>query len=158
MKSRFQILALSFLVLVPSACTSYVQTDVADLRPQDKVRLELEDEELAKLIAFADPATRSVNGRVVSSSIDSISVIVQTATAYTQVSIPNRSVVQAERGVADAKKNFIASALIVGAVAALAYAGFEGRQDNSTGDDTGIDESRVELFGFRIPFSLGFGR
>ena len=36
--------------------------------------------------------------------------------------------------------------------------GFEGGGEDSFGDDTGIDETLIPLLGFRIPFSLSFGR
>lgn len=155
MKSRSLLLAL---VVALSGCVQYVPADVSELRPDDKVRLQLEDAELAKLLAFADASDRSVTGRFVASTGDSLSVVLRTPAAYTQVSIPRRSIVRLNRGVPDNRKNFIMSAALVGGVAALAVAGFEGRDQGPIGDGSGIDETRVSFFGFRIPFSLGLGR
>jgi len=144
-------------VLVGTGCASYQPAEISTLKPQEKIRVELEPEELARLIGFADPRTRSVSGRFVDEIGDSVAIVVQTPSSYMQVSIPRGSIIQTERRVADNKKSFFVSAAIVGGVAAIAIAGFQGRGQGSIGDDTGIDETRIPLFGFGIPFSLGIG-
>lgn len=157
MMTKLRSLLLVFMAL-STACVSYTATDVSQVSPQDKVRLELDAEQVNELITFVDPATRSVTGRVVNLSADSISIALRTPAAFTQVSIPRRSIVATHVGLADTKKNLLVSAVIVGAVAFLAVKGFEGNDHLPTGDGGGIDETRVSLFGFRIPFSFGLGR
>ena len=154
-KMRWTVLVFA---VFSSACMSYVQTDVSEIAVQDKVRLELDAEQVNELITFVDPATRTVTGRLVNTSTDSVSIVLQTPASFTQVSIPRRSILGAQRGVVDTKKNIFVSAAIVGAVAALAVKGFEGNDRTPGGDGSGIDETVVPFFGFRIPFSFGLGR
>jgi len=157
-RNRACFLALLVFVGLSSGCASYQMAELADLTSADRVRLELEQQELARLIQFADPATRTVSGDFVAAGQDSVSVVVHTAGSYRQVQIPRSAVVGTSRRVVDNRKSFIISAAIVGGVAALAIRGFEGRDSSPGGDGGGIDESRVPSFKFRIPFSLGFGR
>jgi hypothetical protein len=149
---------LLVLTVLSTACVSYVATDVSQVSPQDKVRLELDAEQVNELITFVDPANRSITGRVVNVDTDSLAIVLRTPAAFTQVSIHRRSILGAHVGVADTKKNFIGSLVIVGAVAAIAVKGFQGNGNSRVGDGGGIDETRVPFFGFRIPFSFGFGR
>jgi len=155
--NKLRALAL-VLTTLSAACVSYTPTDVSQMSPQDKVRLELDAEQLNELVTFVDPATRSITGRLVDVSADSVAIVLQTPAAFTQVSIPRRSILGSQIGVANVKKNFIVSAVIVGAVAALAVKGFKGRDSSPIGDGGGIDETRVPSVGFRIPFSFGLGR
>ncbi len=145
-------------ILLVAGCVSYVPADVSELKPQDKVRMRLEQQELARLVAFADPGRGTVTGRVLHATPDSIEVVVSTGGSYTQVAVPRSSILGLERGYVDRTKNVLVSAAFVGGVAALAVIGFEGRNENSVGDDTGTDEVRIPLFNIRIPFGLGFGR
>ena len=131
---------------------------LGQLPPQDRVRLELDQDQLAQLITYADAQRRSVTGRLVYTTPDSVAVILRTPASYTQVSIPRRSILRMERGKADAKKNVLVSAVVVGGVAALAVAGFEGRDQGPAGDGNGIDESIVQFLGLRLPFRIGIGR
>ena len=146
------------VVLVASGCVSYMPADLSDLSRQDKVRIELDPAELAELIRFADPATRSVTGRLVNTSADSVAVVLRTPSSYAQVSIPRTSIVQTHKAVSDNRKSFAVSAIIVGGIAALAVAGFQGRDNTPGGDGNGIDETLIPLIRWRFPFNFGFGR
>lgn len=157
-RSRARFFTLLVLAGLTSGCASYRVAELSDLTSQDRVRLELEQQELARLIQFADPATRTVTGDFVGSGPDSVSVVVNTPGSYRQVQIPRSAILGTSRREVDNRKSFIISAAIVGGVAALAIRGFEGRDSGPGGDGGGIDESRVPSFKFRIPFSLGFGR
>lgn len=149
---------LLFVVLFAAAgCASYQPAEISSLRPQEKIRLELEQTELARLIAFVDPATRSVSGRFVNEIGDSVAIIVETPLSYMQVSVPRSSIVQTRRRVVDNRKTFMFSALMVGGVAALAVVGFEGAGSDPAGEDPGVDQTKIPLLGFRIPFSFSFG-
>lgn len=149
-----------FLVVLfaASGCTSYQLAEISSLQPSDHIRLELDQAELGRLLAFVDPAKRTVSGRFVNRMADSVTIVVETPTTFMQVSVPRSSILQTSRRVLDNRKSFFVSVLVVGAAAALALVGFEGGGEDSFGDDTGIDETLIPLLGFRIPFSLSFGR
>ncbi len=150
---------LLLVVLFGAAgCASYQPVEISSLQPSDQVRLELDQAELAKLLAFVDPSTRSVGGRFVNETGDSMAIVVQTPTSFMQVSVPLSSIVQTQLRTVDNRTTFLFSALAVGGVAFLAWKGFEGGGSDRPGDDTGIDETRIPLLGFRIPFSFSFGR
>ena len=100
---------LLVLTVLSTACVSYVATDVSQVSPQDKVRLELDAEQVNELITFVDPENRSITGRVVNVDTDSLAIVLRTPAAFTQVSIHRRSILGAHGGVADTKKNFIGS-------------------------------------------------
>jgi hypothetical protein len=144
-------------VLLFTGCVKYVQTDVSQLKSTDRIRVELDQEQLALLRAFADNREGTVNGRFVEATADSVSMVVETPTAYQEVRIPRRSIIDTRLRKPDNKKSFVISVVLVGGIGALAAIGFEGRNNDPTGDDTGIDESRIPLFNFRLPFGFGFG-
>ena len=154
--AKFRLL-LFVPLFAAAGCASYQPADISSLQPQEKVRLELEQNELARLIAFADPATRSVNGRFVNEIGDSVAIILQTPLSYMQVSVPRSSIVETRRRVVDNRKTFAFSALMVGGVAVLAAVGFSGGGSDPAGEDPGVDQTRIPLLGFRLPFSFSFG-
>ena len=56
--SRGVLVALGAALL--SGCYSYVPTELAAIRPQQNVRVELSDEELVRLRAFADGRAKAL--------------------------------------------------------------------------------------------------
>jgi hypothetical protein len=149
---------LLVVLFAASGCTSYQPAEISSLQPREQVRLELDQTELARLLAFADPVRRTVSGRFINRMGDSVTIVVETPSAFMQVSVPRSSILQTNRRVIDNRKSFLVSVLVVGVAAAMALIGFEGGGEDSFGDDTGIDETLIPLLGFRIPFSLSFGR
>ncbi len=150
---------LLFVVpFVLAGCASYQPTELSTLQPTDQVRLELDQTELARLLAFANTSTNSVSGRFVNQMGDSVTIVVETPSTFMQVSVPRSSIVQTSRREIDNRKSFFFSALVVGGAAALAVMDFAGGGRDSIGDDTGVDETWIPLLGFRIPFSFSFGR
>ena len=150
---------LLFVVpFVLAGWASYQPTELSTLQPTDQGRLELDQTELARLLAFANTSTNSVSGRFVNQMGDSVTLVVETPSTFMQVSVPRSSIVQTSRREIDNRKSFFFSALVVGGAAALAVMGFEGGGRDSIGDDDGVDETWIPLLGFRIPFSFSFGR
>ena len=147
--SRGVLVALGAALL--SGCYSYVPTELAAIRPQQNVRVELSDEELVRLRAFADGRAGTVSGDFLGASGDSVSMVVRTPLSYQQVSIPRTSIIQASVRTVDTKKNLIVSAALVGAVGIAAYLGFEGRGGEAGGPGPQPEESVVPFFSFGLP-------
>lgn len=139
-----------------SGCYTYVATPVADIQPQQHIRVELSDVELTRLRAFADGREGTVSGSFVSAGADSMAMVVRTPVAYQEVRIPRTSILQTSVRRADPKKNLLVSGALVGAIGLAAYLGFEGRGAENGGPGQEPDESLIPLFTFGLP--LPFGR
>ena len=89
---------LLFVVLFAAAgCASYQPIELSTLQPTDQVRLELDQTQLARLLAFANTSNNSVSGRFVNQTGDSVTIVVETPSTFMQVSVPRRSIVQTSR-------------------------------------------------------------
>jgi len=144
------------LLLVTAGCATYQPVELARVKPQENVRLELDAAELGRLIAYSDPGTASVHGRVVAVTSDSVAIVLRTPLSYAQVSVSRSSILGVGLKTVDNRQTFAFSALLVGGVAVLAYLGFDGGGSSVPGEGDGPDEFRP--LGFRLPFSLSFGR
>ena len=81
---------LLFVVLfAASGCASYQPAEISTLQPTDQIRLELDQTELARLLAFANTSTRTVSGRFVNQMSDSVTIVVRTPASFMQVSVPH---------------------------------------------------------------------
>ena len=115
--------------------------------------MQLQQGELARLLAYADARTQSVSGQFVDETRDSVTMVVRTPLAYSQVSFPRSSIVDLQSRQVDNKKSFLFSAVAVGLVGTLAYMGFEGRQGSlAGGEGQGGDAALIPLFSFGLPF------
>lgn len=152
-------IALMGLVLLSSGCVSYAQTSVAELAPTDRVRIELDDSELPRLLEYVDDRSRSVSGNFVREAGDSVVVVVRAPGAFAQVAIPAAAIVSVERGEVSAAKNIVGSLVIVGGVAVVAVAGFDGGGRDGPDPGDGTEEFRAGSLLFRLPLRLlGIGR
>ncbi|MCE2455394.1 MAG: hypothetical protein J4G12_06170 [Gemmatimonadetes bacterium] len=154
--SSIKLIALAIPIVIAGGCVSYAQTSVAELEPTDKVRIEIDDSEVARLLAFVDDRSQSVSGDFVHASEDSISVVVRTPASYSKVSIPLSAIVLLERGRTNVAANVIGSAALLGGLTAIAVAGFDGGGQDPT-DLGGTDEFRGRVVLISLPLSLLLG-
>lgn len=154
--SRYLAL-LPALSLSAGGCVSYAQTAIGELEPNDRVRVEIEDTEVARLLQFVDDRSQTVSGSFVWASADSVAVVVRTPAAYSQVTIPRGAILALERGQTSATKNIIGSAVILGGIATAAVLGFEGGGEESIDLGGGTDEFRARAVLFSVPLRLLFG-
>jgi len=144
------------LAVLLAGCHHYAPADLATLAPQEHVRVMLGQAELSNFLAYADARSGSVAGRFVSETADSVTMVVQTPLAYSQVSFPRSSVIQVQRRKVDNRRSFIFSAAAVGFVGVLAYRGFSGEANPFVGGDSeGGDSALIPLFSLGLPFGIG---
>lgn len=149
---RSLLVTAAFLaVAVGGGCATYRQVTIPELPPQQRVRMRLAAEELARNIAFASGNQGFVNGRFVEVRSDSAVFVLTNTTGYSQVILPVDAILQLERRDPAQGRSMLLSVGLVGGVAALAYFGFEGSQNSDTrGDEDSVD-ALVPLVRFTIP-------
>ena len=145
--------AVLLVLLVSGAgCATYQQARLEDLPPQQRVRLRLAPEELARNISFVSGHQGLISGRFIEVRGDSATFLLTTPTSHQQVRLSLQSILQLERKDPSHSRSILLSAAVVGGVATLAYLGFEGRQ----GADTPGDEP-TEAFLPAIRFVIPVG-
>ena len=149
------ILALAVFL---AGCHYYAPAEIQTLAPQERIQVELEDDEVTRLLAYVDPRSRTVKGQFVDQAGDSMTMVVRTPLAYSQVTIPNSGIVGLQRREVDNKKSFIFSAAAVGAVAVLAYLGFEGSSSPMGSEGDGAESALIPFLSFAVGLPFGIGR
>ena len=132
-------------------CATYQQVAVTDLPPQQRVRMRLTTEELARNIMFASGNQGFVSGSFVEMRGDSATFVLTSGTGYSQVVLPLESILGLERRDPAHGRSALLSVAFVGGVATLAYLGFEGDQGSETGGDEDPIDALVPLIRFMIP-------
>lgn len=155
--------SLRFLIpvmaVVLSGCHYYAPAEPSALGPQERIRVQVNPNEAANLMAFVDARSMTVSGQFISQSADSVRMVVRTPLAFAPVSIPRTSIVSLERRSVDNKKSFIFSAAAVATIGVLAYKGFEGNNNNIPGGDgDGGDATVIPLFSWVLGLPFGLGR
>jgi len=143
--------AVFLAVAVVGGCATYQQATVPELPPQQRVRMRLAADELARNIAFASGNQGYVNGRFVEERGDSAVFVLTSSTGYREVALPVDAILQLERRDPAQGRSFLLSVGLVGGVAALAYFGFEGDPGSDTGGDEDTVDALVPLIRFTIP-------
>lgn len=151
--SRMAASALLALLLLGSACATYQSARIEDLPSQQRVRLRLAPEELARHIGFASGNQGFISGRFVEFSGDSATFLLTTPTAHSQVRLPLESIVALERKDASQGRSILLTAALVGGVATLAYLGFEGNENSDPSTDDDLVDQLVP--GIRIIIPIG---
>ena len=151
--SRLLRIALLLLVALGAGCATYHQSRIEDLPAQQRVRLQLKPEELARHIAFASGIQGMVNGRFVELRGDSATFLLTTPVAHQQVRLPVESILLLERKDPSHGRSILLSAVVVGGVATLAYLGFEGQQG---ADTPGEEDSEAFLPAIRFVIPVGW--
>ena len=146
---RFALPALLFL---GTGCATYHEARIEDLPAQQRVRMRLAPEELARNVAFVSGNEGLVNARFVDFAGDSATFLLTTPTSHRQVNLPLGSILLLERKEASHARSILLSAGVVGIVATLAYLGFEG--DTNTGPDP--DEDLTDQFVPGVRFAIPF--
>ncbi len=136
-----------------AGCAAYRPAALTELPPQQRVRMLLAPDELARHILFAGSSQGFVNGRFVEVRGDSAVFVLTSSTAHSQVSLPVESILRLERKDVRHGRSLLLSAVLVGGVATLAYLGFEGEEN--TGPDPDDDLTDQLVPGIRIVIPLG---
>ncbi len=139
--------------LFGTGCATYQQARIEELPAQQRVRLRLAPEELARHIAFASGNRGFINGRFVEFSTDSATFLLTSPTAHSQVRVPLESIVALERKDASHGRSILLSAALVGGTAVLAYLGFEGQENSGPNPDDDLTDQLVP--GMRIVIPIG---
>ena len=138
-------------VVLGGGCATYQQVAVTDLPPQQRVRMRLTTEELARNITFATGNQGFVSGRFVEMRGDSATFVLTSSTGFSQVVLPLESILGLERKDPAHGRSALLSVAFVGGVATLAYLGFEGDQGSETGGDEDPIDALVPVIRFMIP-------
>ena len=133
--------------LAAAGCATYRPAVVEDLSPSQRVRVRVEPETLADLVAFAEGAQGQLGGRFIAVRGDSVAFRFETPSSYRQVVLHQSAILGLEQRESSPARSIAFSAAIVGGVGILAYLGFEGRE---SGDDSlpPDSEALVPLFVF----------
>ena len=133
--------------LAAAGCATYRPAVVEDLSPSQRVRVRVEPEILADLVAFAEGAQGQLGGRFIAVRGDSVAFRFETPSSYRQVVLHQSAILGLEQRESSPARSIAFSAAVVGGVGILAYLGFEGRE---SGDDSlpPDSEALVPLFVF----------
>ncbi len=135
-------------------CATYRQTPLEELSQRQPVRVRLAPEEFVRNVAFASGPQGLVGGRFVEARGDSVTLLLTTPTAFSQVTVHRNSILSLERKETSRRRSLLVSAAVVGGVAALAYLGFEGGSEGEPGpNDSDVDAFRP---GVRLVLPVGF--
>ena len=133
--------------LAAAGCATYRPAVVEDLSPSQRVRVRVEPDILADLVAFAEGAQGQLGGRFIAVQGDSVAFRFETPSSYRQVVLHQSAILGLEQRESSPARSIAFSAAVVGGVGILAYLGFEGRE---SGDDSlpPDSEALVPLFVF----------
>lgn len=145
--------ALLAVLFFGAACATYQSARIEDLPSQQRVRMRLAPEELARHISFASGNQGFINGRFVEFSGDSATFLLTSPTAHSQVRLPLGSIVSLERKDASHTRSVLLTTALVGGVATLAYLGFEGNENSDLNTDDDLTDQLVP--GIRIVIPIG---
>ena len=145
--------ALLILLLFGTACATYQSARIEDLPSQQRVRMRLAPEELARHISFASGNQGFINGRFIEFSGDSATFLLTSPTAHSQVRLPLASIAALERKDASHTRSILLTTALVGGVATLAYLGFEGNENTDLNTDDDLTDQLVP--GIRIVIPIG---
>jgi len=138
------------LVAACAGCATYRPVTVDDLSPQQRVRIQVEPDVLADLVAFAEGAEGHLGGRFMEVRGDSVAFRFETPSSYREVVLPRSAVLSVAGRESSPIRSVALSAAIVGGVGVAAWLGFEGRASGDDGDDADTD-ALVPVFLFTIP-------
>lgn len=150
---RLRALVLLAVLLAGTGCATYHQAVIGELPPQQRVRVRLAPDDLARHIAFASGNQGFIEGRFVELVRDSATFLFTSPTAHAQVRLPLESVLVLERKESSQGRSMLLTAALVGGVAALAYFGFDGSQDTEPYSDDDLTDQLVP--GIRIVIPIG---
>lgn len=133
--------------LSAAGCATYRPAVVEELTPDQRVRVRVEPDVLADLVAFAEGAQGQLGGRFAALRGDSVEFRFETPASYRQVVLPRSAILGLERRETSPTRSIAFSAAVVGGIGLLAYLGFEGEEsgDDSLPPDT---EALTPLFVF----------
>lgn len=150
--TRVVSFALPAVLTFGTGCATYHETRIQDLPPQQRVRLRLAPEELARNVAFVSGQEGLVNARFVGLAGDSATFLLTTPTSHRQVDLALGSILFLERKEASHGRSILLSAGLVGVVATLAYLGFEGDTNTGPNPDEDLTDQFTPGLSFSIPF------
>ena len=147
----FRPAVLLVLLVTGAGCATYQQARLEDLPPQQRVRLQLAPEELARNVSFASGNRGLISGRFVEARGDSATFVLTSPTGYSQVNLPLESILMLERKDPSHGRSILLSAALVGGVATLAYLGFEGKENSGPDPDDDTVDALRPVIRFVIP-------
>ncbi len=105
-------------------------------------------------IQYAFGGDGFVGGRFIEVRGDSVTLLLTTPTAFSQVAVHRESILSLERRDASNGRSLLLSAAIVGGVAALAYLGFDGGSEGGPPADDDVGDALRPGLLFQIPVGL----
>lgn len=154
--------------LLSSGCYAYYPARVEDARPQQSVRVRLAPSEAQRLSEYADPHSRTLNGKVVEVSEDSLLVLVpshtelrgvRVETLFQRIQVGRDGILEVEARSLDRPRTYLVTGLAFAAVAAFTINQLSGDGGSPVVPPGGGPADSV-LPGLSIPFRIWslFGR
>lgn len=160
---RFRGIALLSVVHVLAGCYTFAPARVEDARPDQSVRVRLAPVEAARLADFADPTTRTVQGRMVEATADSVLLLVpshsevrgtRVETLFQRVQVGRAGVLELELKSLDRPRTYLVSGLVFVGITAFVVNRLAGGGGSEVVPPGGGPADAV-IPALRIPIGLG---
>lgn len=158
---RLPLLALAPFV---AGCYTFAPARVEDARPDQSVRVRLAPVEAARLADFADPTSRTVEGRMVEATADSVLLLVpshsevrgtRVETLFQRVQVGREGVLELELKSLDRPRTYLVSGLVFAGITAFVVNRLAGGGGSEVVPPGGGPADAV-IPALRIPFGLGW--
>ncbi|GMV04958.1 MAG: hypothetical protein AMXMBFR53_12380 [Gemmatimonadota bacterium] len=156
--------AVLALLALASGCYTFAPTRPEEARPQQAVRVRLAPAEAARLADFADPSTRSLEGKLVEATGDSLLLLVpsltelrgtRVETLHQRVQVGRAGILDMEVRNLDRPRTWLVSGLAFAAVVAIAVDQLSGNGGSEVVPPGGGPNDAV-LPSVRIPIRVGW--
>lgn len=144
-------ITVAFFAFTGTSCATYQPASIEELNPSERVRIQVGPEYLAQYVAFIQGERGQMSARFLGMNADSAVFRLEGGGGYREATLPLSTLLDIERRESKPGRSLLFSAGIVGGVAALAYLGFEGRDDASGDGEPPEPENVIPIMMFTIP-------
>lgn len=154
---------MAVLASLVTGCYTYVPSSLAEVTPEQDVRLRLGALEAERLQEFARDGGRAIEGQVLSQDGDSVLVRVEShselrgvrvETLYQRIHVARPAVVDVERRELDKGRTYLLTGAAVAAMTLVAIDRLQGGGSDAPPNGGNPNEALIPVLRLRLPFHL----